>query len=181
MKLLSVNIGKAKPIASKSGMSGIFKEPQTNPVHVGELGLAGDAIMDTKNHGGPDQAVYIYFQPDYKWWENQLNQQLPPGTFGENLTLSEMQSTQMHIADRLVFEEVVLEVTSPRIPCTILAARMNNKMFVRQFMRAGRPGVYCRVITEGMVQTGEAVNLTPASEPRTPANSLLKNFAFLSD
>ncbi|MCP6756960.1 hypothetical protein NL533_35565, partial [Klebsiella pneumoniae] len=53
MKLLSVNVGKVQPIqtAKPSGKTGIFKQPRTEPVMITALGLEGDAIVDTQNHG----------------------------------------------------------------------------------------------------------------------------------
>ncbi|MEO1016430.1 MAG: MOSC domain-containing protein [Pseudomonadota bacterium] len=157
MKLLSVNVGKAEPIATKSGLSGIFKRPQLEPVLVGKLGLAGDMICDTENHGGIDQAVYVFGSPDYDWWSAELGQRLEPGTFGENLTIGELASTDIHIGDRLVINDVVLEVTAPRIPCVTLSARMNDRLFAKRFLKAERPGAYCRVIEEGWVKAGTDV------------------------
>ena len=57
--------------------------------------------MDTKNHGGPDQAVYVYGGADYAWWSAELEQELAPGTFGENLTISDLESAPLAIGDRL--------------------------------------------------------------------------------
>jgi MOSC domain-containing protein YiiM len=54
---------------------------------------------------------------------------------------------------------VVLEVTAPRIPCATLAARMGDPQFVKKYRRAERPGLYCRVIREGNLQTGNEVRL----------------------
>ena len=34
-------------------------------VEVMPLGLADDAVVDVKHHGGHDQAVYVYGAPDY--------------------------------------------------------------------------------------------------------------------
>ena len=161
MQLVSVNVGAARPIRTKSGMSGIYKEPVTTPVEVGPLGLDGDAIVDTRNHGGEDQAVYLFGVPDYDWWANELGRDLPPGTFGENLTVTDLESASCNIGDRLRSGQVLLEVTSPRIPCATLAARMGEPAFVKRFAKAERFGVYCRVIESGPVQVGEAVTFEP--------------------
>ncbi|MEP7291903.1 MAG: MOSC domain-containing protein, partial [Chloroflexota bacterium] len=64
MELVSVNIGTSQPIKAKSGQSGIYKMPTSMPIDITRLGLVGDAIVDTKNHGGVDQAVYIFGTPD---------------------------------------------------------------------------------------------------------------------
>ncbi len=161
MKLSSVNVGRERPIENgkASGKSGIYKRPVDEPVRVSTLGLAGDTISDTKNHGGEDQAVYVYTDPDYGWWAAELGRELAPGTFGENLTVTDFESADTSIGDRLRVGDVILEVTAPRIPCATLAARMGDPRFVKRFRWAERPGLYCRVIREGVVRAGEAVAL----------------------
>ena len=165
MQVLSVNTGKAQPIAAKSGQSGIFKQPMEGPVWVGRLGLAGDSIVDTANHGGPEQAVYVFTQPDYQHWSQQLGQPLAPGIFGENLLLSELESAPLPIGQRLRIGGVLLEITAARLPCVTLAVRMNDPEFVKTFRRVRRPGFYARVLEEGEVAAGQpfALEGTPIS------------------
>jgi MOSC domain-containing protein YiiM len=163
MRLVSVNLGQERPIqgAKLSGKTGIYKLPAKEPVQIGALGLAGDTICDTENHGGVDQAVYIYSTPDYAWWSLALGTELGPGTFGENLTITGLESARVLIGDRLSLGSVVLEVTSPRAPCVTLAARMGDPEFVKRFKAAERPGLYCRVIQAGAVQEGDEVTYQP--------------------
>lgn len=167
MELLSVNIGAARAMseAKVNGKTGIYKEPCESPVYVGALGLTGDAVCDTKNHGGPDQAVYLYGTPDYAWWAAELGAELEPGTFGENLTIAGLESAAAWVGDRLRIGDVLLEVTAPRIPCHILARRMQDPQFVNKFRAAERPGLYCRVLEPGYVQAGQPVSYTPAATP----------------
>lgn len=176
MQVLSVNTGVRRPFANKMGATGIFKTPRSGPVAIGELGLGGDHIADSENHGGRDQAVYIYGQPDYDWWVEQLGETLAPGTFGENLTLAGFESAKACIGDRFIIGDVVLEITSPRIPCATLAARMGDSGFVKRFHRAGRPGVYCRVITTGEVSAGDAVELIPFEGTRIAITDLMEDY-----
>ena len=162
MKLLSVNIGKPVPFEHTTpGVTGIFKKPVAGPVQVTTLGLAGDAIIDTANHGGRDQAVYVYFREDYDWWEGELGRPLDPGTFGENLTIAGMRSANSLVGDLFTIGDVVLEVTSPRIPCRTFAARMEDKFFVKKFLAANRPGLYARVLKEGVITAGAEVHFQP--------------------
>ena len=163
MKLISINLGQERTVQEKkrSWKSGIYKFPVQTPVWVNSLGFSDDVICDQKNHGGLDQALYIYGAPDYAWWSTALDQQVSPGTFGENLTIDGLESARFHIGDRLVVGKVTLEVTAPRIPCNTLAARMGNPLFVKQFRLAERPGLYCRVIQEGWIQKGDPVRLEP--------------------
>lgn len=164
MQLISVNIGKSQPIKTQRGIeqTGLYKLPVNGPVRVTALGLEGDFIASKKHHGGPDQAVYIYGEADYDWWSATLNRELAPGTFGENLTISDLESARFSIGDRLQVGAVTLEVTAPRIPCATFAARMGDPHFVKRFRDAERPGLYCRVLHEGFVQAGDKVTLEPA-------------------
>ncbi len=178
MRLLSVNVGSETPIegAGKSGWTGIFKRPANGPVKITPLGLANDTISDTKNHGGPDQAVYVFGAPDYDWWSDELGRELPPGLFGENLTVSGLESAAVCVGDRLGVGPVVLEVTAPRIPCLTLAVRMEDTTFLKRFRRAERPGVYCRVIRTGEVRAGDAVTHTPYAGVRVPVLEVFRAF-----
>jgi MOSC domain-containing protein YiiM len=159
MQLLSVNIGQkcTQPNGSEVETTGIYKLPAGEPIQIGTLGIKDDFIANQKDHGGPDQAVYIYGTPDYAWWAKELNKEIGPGTFGENLTISNLESARYKIGDRFHIGSAILEVTAPRIPCDTLAARIGDPQFVKKFRRAERPGLYCRVIKEGLVQTGEDV------------------------
>ncbi len=161
MKLLSVNIGekRTQPKGDELEITGIYKLPTQEPVEIKSLGIPQDVICDTKDHGGPDQAIYIYGMVDYAWWSNELGKKLEPGTFGENLTISELESTQFNIGDRLHVGTTILEITAPRIPCSTLARRMGDPHFVKKYTQAARPGLYCRVIQEGFVQVSNEVRV----------------------
>src|SRR5215207_3807218 len=120
MNLISVNLGQERILQRKDRVerTGIFKFPTSEPAKVTALGLEGDVIVDQHDHGGPDQAVYVYGAADYEWWSQHLDKELPPGTFGENLTIGDLQSTQFHIGDYIHIGAVTLQVTAPRIPCS---------------------------------------------------------------
>jgi len=168
LQLLSLNIGqkRTQQNGNKLETTGIYKLPTREPVQIKSLGIREDFICDQKSHGGPDQAIYVYGASDYAWWSKELGRELEPGTFGENLTISELESAQVNIGDRLHIGSLILEVTAPRIPCSTLAARMKDSQFVKQYRRAERPGLYCRVIQEGAVKAGEDVTLEKyAGEP----------------
>jgi MOSC domain-containing protein YiiM len=161
MKLISINIGHEQTLQRKDRLekTGIFKLPVDQPVNVTKLGLKKDVIVSKKHHGGPDQAIYIYGEPDYQWWSGELGKELFPGTFGENLTISGLESATFNIGDMLHIGDVILQVTAPRIPCSIFAARMNHPHWMKRFRQAERPGFYCRVLQEGIIKTGDPVSL----------------------
>lgn len=167
VQLLSVNVGRLQliPGAKKSSPTGIFKLPVSGPVHVGPAGLEGDHIGSTRYHGGPDQAVYLYSAEDYAWWEGELQRKLPFGTFGENLTISHWGGARPRVGDRWTVGEVELELSAPRVPCSTLAARMEEPTFVKRFAAANRGGAYARVLRAGALERGCSVVIDPAPQP----------------
>jgi MOSC domain-containing protein YiiM len=132
-------------------------------VRFGVDGIPGDAIVATKHHGGRDQAIYAYSSEDYDWWAESTGREYFPGMFGENLTIRDMPS-DMHIGDRLLIGEVVLEATAPRIPCDTFATRMEDPGFGLLFKRAERPGIYFRVLNEGEVRAGDHAMLVECDD-----------------
>jgi MOSC domain-containing protein YiiM len=178
MQLTHVNLGIEKTVQrkDKTWTTGIYKIPQPGPVQVSRLGLVGDFIIDKKNHGGEDQAVYIYTANDYDWWTAALGREIGPGTYGENLTIRGLKSAVCAIGDRLQIGPVLLEITAPRIPCSTLAARMQDGEFVKRFRAAARPGLYCRVLEPGMIQAGMPVSYAKNSSPTVSIVEMFEDF-----
>ncbi|MGE5373599.1 MAG: MOSC domain-containing protein [Bacteroidota bacterium] len=166
MQLISINIADERTIHRKDRdeKTGIFKMPTDRPVRVNKLGLEQDVIVSKKHHGGPDQAVYVYGTPDYDWWSEELGREITPGTFGENLTISGLESATFNIGDLLHVGEIALQVTAPRIPCGTFAARMEVPNWVKKFRQTERPGLYCRVMKEGVIKVGDPVSMKSYEE-----------------
>jgi len=161
MQLLSVNVGQKRNQFNGENLetTGIYKFSVDGSVEITHLGIKTDFIGSKRHHGGPDQAVYVYGGGDYAWWSNELGREVEPGTFGDNLTISELESAGFNTGDYLHVGEVTLQVTAPRIPCATFAARMGDPLWVKKFRQAERPGLYCRVIREGFVATGDSVSI----------------------
>lgn len=168
MRVVSINCGQPETIifGEREFLTGIAKRPVSSRVHVREDGLVGDAIVDTDHHGGRDQAVYVYSAVDYAWWSTTLGRDIDYGTFGDNLTIDALPS-DLNTGDRLMIGDVILEATAPRIPCSTLAAKMQDSNFGLRFRRAERPGFYFRVLNEGAISTGDNVVLV-----ENPADSI---------
>jgi MOSC domain-containing protein YiiM len=161
MHLISINIGRERQQQRNDYIetTGIYKMPVNGPVEIKALGIESDAVCDKKNHGGPDQALYIYGGADYAWWEQEIGKELAPGTFGDNLTISDLESAAFNVGDTLNIGEVTLQVTAPRIPCGTFATRMEDPHWVKKFRAAERPGLYVRVIREGIINAGDPVTV----------------------
>jgi MOSC domain-containing protein YiiM len=123
-------------------------------------GLAGDAVCDLRHHGGDDQAVYAYAREDLDSWATELGRDVPSGTFGENLTTAGLDVTGARIGERWqIGDELVLEVSVPRIPCRTFAGWLGEQGWVKRFTRRAVPGTYLRVVAPGPVRAGNPITV----------------------
>ena len=176
MKILAVCLGRPEILPGKKYKTGINKLAIQGPVMVDAEGLVGDAILNRKHHGGVDQAVYIEGSIDLDWWQTELGRDLPFGTFGENLVIEGLESAMLAAGDRLAIGEVLLEITSARIPCATFALKMGEPTFVKRYTRAARPGAYARVLQGDMVEAGQSVEFKPWSGDRVTMREMMATF-----
>ena len=163
MQVLSVNVGMPREIEWKGDtfVTGIFKSPAAGHIPVRSLNLKGDRQADLTVHGGTDKAVYAYPVEHYAFWREVLQvEDMPYGSFGENLTLTGLMEDDVHIGDRFRIGTTVLVVTQPRVPCYKLAAKFRRPEIVREFLESGRSGFYLAVLREGGIGAGDAVQVT---------------------
>ena len=167
MKILAVNVSLPLEFEFKGRTmrSSIFKKPVNGPVALGKTNLAGDGQANLKVHGGAHKAVYAYSHDHYAWWGETLGRSdLSFGEFGENLTISGLDEYEIAIGDRLLVGTALTAVTGPRIPCAMLGVKFKDKMMLRKFTEAARPGFYLRVIETGAVEAGDRVEKIQAGE-----------------
>jgi MOSC domain-containing protein YiiM len=165
VRVVSVNAGRAEPmrIGARTIETGIRKQPVERG-YAGPLGLEGDVVADTENHGGPDQALYLYSVVDYAHWAPELGGIPAPGTFGENLTLSAFGADAVRIGDRYRIGAALVEVTASRIPCSTFSTRLGERDWVKRFAAARRPGLYVRVLEPGEIAAGDPVERIAAGD-----------------
>jgi MOSC domain-containing protein YiiM len=167
VKLLSIQVGRPRDVEwrGKIVRTSIFKDRVDGPVRVGTLNLAGDEQSDLSVHGGIDKAVYAYPSEHYPFWRAELpGVELPPGAFGENLTVEGLDERTLQIGDRLAIGTAELAVTQPRSPCFKLGIRMGRADMVKRFQHSGRFGFYLAVLREGTIAAGDAIELRPTDE-----------------
>ena len=161
-RVLSINIAeRSQPQTwSDSGLrTGINKEPAQGLVSFENDHVAGDTVVDRKHHGGYDQAVYAYAREDAVWWEEKIGRAISHGQFGENLTTEGLDLTHAIIGEQWRIGDVLLEVSSPRIPCRIFAGFWDRPGLVKEFAEARRPGTYLRIIEEGMFEAKASITI----------------------
>ncbi|MGV3532644.1 MAG: MOSC domain-containing protein [Chthoniobacteraceae bacterium] len=167
MKLLSVQVGKPRTFGildaadphDRQWTTGFSKETASGPVALTKLNLAGDGQADLKHHGGLDKAVCVYPRDHWTYWKAELGTDMPHGGFGENFTTSGAIETDVCIGDIFRCGTALLQLSQPRQPCWKLARHWRIKDLAAKVERTGRTGWYFRVLEEGTVETGNALQI----------------------
>ena len=161
--LVSVNVGMPKdvPWNGKTVHTGVWKTPVEGAVMVRRLNIDGDGQGDLAGHGGEQRAVMVYQTESYDYWQDYLGRDdLRPGNFGENFTVSGLDDHDVCIGDRYRIGDAEFEVTQPRVTCFRVGMRLGVPDMPNLLVSQHRPGFYFRVITEGLVRAGDDIVLT---------------------
>ena len=148
------------PHAGSTVRSAIGKARVPGPLELRSSGFEGDAVADTKNHGGPDKAVCVYPAARYAAWRARLGVELRRPAFGENLLLDGVDEDSVHVGDVFAVGGAVVQVAQPRVPCFIPAAYTGEKRLTLDLRATGWTGWYLRVLEPGRVAEGDAGALT---------------------
>jgi MOSC domain-containing protein YiiM len=162
-----LTVNRAQGVGLKTG---IDKRPTDQrvevrapgPMHGGlGSGIVGDVIGNKKLHGGDDQAVYAYAREDLDAWERTLARDLTNGLFGENITTTGIDLTGAVIGERwrVGSDNLLLEVSQPRIPCQTFTRRLGIRGWVKTFTAAAVPGAYTRVVEPGSMGSGDSIEV----------------------
>lgn len=167
----SIQVAQARKamIDGRAILTAIHKTAVHGPVAVQPLGLQGDEQADLSVHGGLEKAVYAYMAEHYAFWRQarlhagvaSIDDALPHGSMGENLTLSGLLETGVWVGDVLRFPHCVLRVVQPREPCYKFNAAMGFNTAVKTMAQSGFCGFYLSVDEPGTVQAGDAFELLP--------------------
>ena len=170
-QLLSVQIGVARrtKVGERSILTAYGKQPVAQAVPVLPLGLMGDEQADLSVHGGLEKAVYAYPSEHYAFWQaarreaglGDIDDSLPPGSLGENLTLAGLLETGVWAGDVLKFPGCELRVTLPREPCYKFNAAMGFARASKLMAQTGFCGFYLAVKTPGVLRAGDAFEVVP--------------------
>ncbi len=180
MRVVSVNVGLPRTTVWRGELvsTGIFKSPVAGRVRVAGVNLEGDGQADLTVHGGPDKAVYVYPAEHYPYWNARLEQDLPVGMFGENLTVEGAPlEDDVAIGDRLRIGSTEFIVTQPRLPCYKLGIRFDDPQMVRRFLESGRSGYYLRIAEEGYVEAGDEIEWLSRDPAHVPVSEITRLIA----
>jgi MOSC domain-containing protein YiiM len=167
MQVISVNVGLPREVIwkGKTVSTGIFKEPVEGRIRMRSLNLDGDRQADLTVHGGKDKAVYAYPVEHYAYWrQKRPDEELPWGSFGENLTVEGLSETTVNIGDRFRIGSAEVMVTQPRFPCFKLNLKFERDDMVKQFLNSRLSGIYFSVMQEGEIGAGDEIELIHQDE-----------------
>lgn len=155
------------------------KESVNGPVRLTTLGFQGDNHV-YEDHGGPDMAVLLYPIEHYEYWR-EVGLGLPAvGAFAENLTVTGLVETDVHIGDIFdldagrgsdVAEPVRLQICQTRNPCFKIASRYEREELPVMVQETGYTGYLARVLTPGSVSAGDGLRLVERTTPISVAEA----------
>jgi molybdopterin adenylyltransferase len=143
LSVISVNISDKK---------GTIKRP-VNSIKLGQMGIEGDA------HAGKwHRQVSLLGTESIEKMQQATGRKLHPGEFAENITTQGFPLYKMHPLDRLISDEIELEVTQIGKKCH------GEKCAV--FKETGncvmpREGIFCRVVRGGRLKTNDVLEYRP--------------------
>jgi MOSC domain-containing protein YiiM len=185
MTLASISVGLPQAVTHGTGtvQTGIFKRPVNGPVRVHAAQLDGDGQADLVHHGGPDKAVYAYSLEHYAWWQHTLgiDTALAHGQFGENLTVAGLDEAALCLGDTLAIGSARFVVTQPRVPCFKLRLRFGNPAMPRLFAQSLRSGAYLRVLQQGTIAPGDAVDVVDSPADKISIRDLFAAYLAPND
>jgi MOSC domain-containing protein YiiM len=120
--------GTPQPLGDKAVPSSIAaRRTVTGPVRATFQGLEGDAVGDTKVHGGPEKAIHLYPRDHYAIWAVEQPGMAPllsePGAFGENLSVAGLSEADVCLGDVVALGTARLQIAQTRQPCWKLGVR----------------------------------------------------------
>lgn len=176
-RVASLHLGRVQEYLDPDGTpwrSAIAKVEVPGPVRLTVHGPEGDAVADTRHHGGAQQAVMVYSRTHRSYWRERLGLDIPPGGLGENLSVEGLEDETVCVGDTFALGAALLQVSQPRQPCRTLSRYWRCPELLPALWDSARCGWYVRVLQEGDVLPGAALELQARPHPDWPVARLLR-------
>ena len=146
-----------------------MKGKEVLSLEITQSGIIGNEIADKRHHGGANKAVFAYGIETYAQWEKELGLKIPYGGMGENLLLEGAQESGLRVGDRLVFdEEVVLEISMPRVQCfkipSLYPTKEDKNALAKFLFAKGCVGFYLRVLRGGTISKNASISIQASQD-----------------
>lgn len=167
MKVISTNIGKPTTFIwnGKEETTGIYKKPTNKAIYLTKNDVISDEVSNRLNHGGYYKACYVFSSEQYPYWKDLYpDLDWSCGMFGENLTLSDFNETEVFLGDIYKVGDALVQVSQYREPCYKLGHKFGTPKAIKQFIQHGYGGTYLSILEEGMVDVGDTFTLIERPE-----------------
>jgi len=143
---------------------GVPKRPVLEAV-ITTTGVEGDRQRNLNVHGGLDRALCLFSQDLIERLQGE-GHSIEAGSSGENLTIAGLEWEKLELGDRLqIGPDVQIEIMSYTIPCDQNAQWFLDRDYKRvsQKKNPGWSRFYAKVLREGVVRPGDAVEILEMS------------------
>ncbi|MDP2877502.1 MAG: MOSC domain-containing protein [Holophaga sp.] len=178
-RIASIHLGRPTNYIDAKGVAwrtALIKEAVEGPVHLSEAGPAGDAVADTRHHGGYHQAVMVYSRAHQAYWRERFGLEIGFGGLGENLSVEGLDDENVCIGDIFRAGSALLQVSQPRQPCNTLARYWQQPLLLPAIWETVRSGWYFRVLQEGSVRPGDSLERVERPHPEWTSARVLRAF-----
>jgi MOSC domain-containing protein YiiM len=177
--IASLHLGQPRDYVDAQGRTwrtALVKEQTAGPVHLATLGPVGDAVANAVHHGGRHQAVMVYSRAHRSHWLERFGLDIGPGGLGENLSVEGLDDAIVCIGDVFQAGSARVQVSQPRQPCNTLARYWRCPELLPAIWETARSGWYFRVLEEGDVLPGDALDPVERPHPGWSSARVLRAF-----
>ena len=167
LQVLQTNVGRPREFEFRGIriQSSMIKSKSPGPLKVGLLNIEGDRFADPRFHGRPFSVVYAYGWPHLQQYTEAIGvNSVEMGAVGENLTLDQLEESQVNVGDRFAVGSCILVARAPRIPCAKLNFRFQVEQAQKIFLNSDHPGVYFSVEEPGEIKMGDRLSKLSKAE-----------------
>ncbi len=176
-RILSLFTGTVQSLWPGKAPSAINKQLAEGPLQLGEHGFVDDRQADLKVHGGLEKAVHHYASEHMEFWRQAFpehSDQFLSGCFGENISTTGLHEGNLCLGDILSLGTARVQVCQGRQPCWKLNEHTGLMEMAARFQKTGRTGWYYRVLENGVVCSGDEMQLLDRIHPQWSLTRLIK-------
>ena len=132
--------------------------------------------------GAQREPVYAYPVEHYQHWRREFpDMELPPGVFGENLTIEGLLETDVNIGDRFRIGTAEVMATAPRLSCYKLRIKFGRPDILKKLLATRYTGFYCAVLREGEVQAGDKIKRLERDQTAVSVDDIVQLYGLRKD
>ncbi|PNZ68405.1 MOSC domain-containing protein [Staphylococcus croceilyticus] len=169
ISIYAISTGKIEDLdygQKRQMLSALNKAPFSGKMWLSTLGFVEDE-QAYKDHGGPHKAVCSFSKANYAMYKKDLTHLPEYAMFGENLTIEDLDESDVYFGNQYRLGEATIEVSEIREPCWKVQTKYGIPDLVKRMSSSGKTGFYFRVIQEGFVKEDDNLELVQLADTDT--------------